>query len=305
MRAVITGGAGYVGTELVAQLVASPEIEEIVVYDNLSRGNYNLFLGVPRLPHQRVKFINADILDSRSLEAATQGAGIVYHLAAKVTTPFADHGPHGFEQINHWGAAEVANAIEKNQVPSAVFLSSVSVYGSTPEEVDESHEPNPQTFYGISKANGEAHFARLFEKLRCFTIRCGNVYGYSSSMRFDSVINRFMFDANFRGRLQIDGDGNQMRSFAHIDTVAKVLANLNSSSLPSGVFNLVEETLSVNQIVASIQKIYPTVERIHINRDVKLRELKAMPNLRINQLSRSPRTDMDDALNRFSESFSF
>lgn len=306
MRALVTGGAGYVGTELATSLSLRKDVDEVVVYDNLSRSNYNLFLGDSLINKDKVTFIKGDILDSRRLRKAIEGIDVVYHLAAKVTTPFADQGPHAFEQVNHWGTAEVVNAIEKSNVSAAFFTSSASVYGATTEEVDEFQGVNPHTFYGISKANGESHFARLFEKIQCITIRCGNIYGYSRSMRFDSVINKFAFQANFTGRISINGDGSQVRSFVHIDSVSDVLSNLPSSGFSSGIFNLIEETYSVNDIVNALETVYPNLERIYINQDIKLRQLRVRPNSNLNTLiDRENPRDLSDALSEFSTRFSF
>jgi UDP-glucose 4-epimerase len=89
MNVLITGGAGYIGTELIFELSANLISVKSLVYDNLSRGNYNLFLGKgPK--QQNVKFIQGDILDSRSIRKVLKGIDVVYHLAAKVTTPFAN-----------------------------------------------------------------------------------------------------------------------------------------------------------------------------------------------------------------------
>jgi UDP-glucose 4-epimerase len=107
MKILITGGAGYIGTELTYELMKHADrIDEIIIYDNLSRGNYNLFIGLSKLPEGKVRFIQGDLLDTRKLRKALKGVDVVYHLAAKVSTPFADQNPHLFEQINHWGTAE-------------------------------------------------------------------------------------------------------------------------------------------------------------------------------------------------------
>ena len=107
MKVVVTGGAGYLGSELVHRLAFNERIEQILIYDNLSRGNFNVFLGDRKL-NSKLKFLKADILDSRTFGQAIRDADLVYHLAAKVTTPFADRQAHLFEQVNHWGTAEVS-----------------------------------------------------------------------------------------------------------------------------------------------------------------------------------------------------
>ncbi|MEP6466989.1 MAG: NAD-dependent epimerase/dehydratase, partial [Parafilimonas sp.] len=196
MNILITGGAGYIGTELIYTLGQISEVEKIIVYDNLSRGNYNLFIGHKVAP-SKVKFIQGEILDSRKLRNILKNIDVVFHLAAKVTTPFANTDGHIYEQTNHWGTAELTYALEESNVKQLVFLSSTGVYGNTSAAVNIHSLPQPDSFYSISKLRAEQHVKRLSEKIKTIIIRLGNVYGYSKSMRFDAVINRFMFDAHF------------------------------------------------------------------------------------------------------------
>ena len=116
MNILITGGAGYIGTELIYSLEADDLVDRIVVYDSLFQSNFNLFLGRSKLKTNKVHFVQGDILDSRKLKKQVDNADVVYHLAAKVTTPFADHNPHEFDQINNWGTAELSYLVQKSKV---------------------------------------------------------------------------------------------------------------------------------------------------------------------------------------------
>ena len=82
MNILITGGAGYIGTELIYTLGEMSEVESIVVYDNLSRGNYNLFIG-HKVASSKVKFIQGEILDSRKLRNVLKNIDVVFHLGCK------------------------------------------------------------------------------------------------------------------------------------------------------------------------------------------------------------------------------
>jgi UDP-glucose 4-epimerase len=304
MKILITGGAGYIGTELIYELDKRPEVEQIIIYDNLSRGNINLFIGVHKLS-KKIRFVQGDILDSRLFRKTLEGIDVVYHLAAKVTTPFADQSPHVFEQINHWGTAEVVYAVEESEVKKFIYTSSASVYGASSEEATEESIPNPRTFYGISKSKGEDHVKRLFDKdLDSYIIRCGNIYGYSKSMRFDSVINKFMFEANFKNRISIHGTGDQHRSFIHVDKTANILSNLVFSDLNKGRYDLVEDNLSINTIVENLKIIYPELETLYVNQQ-RLRELKVKPNEDINALTSIPKRTLLEVLTTFKNEFSF
>jgi UDP-glucose 4-epimerase len=304
MKILVTGGAGYIGTPLVDLLCANPLVEQVIVYDNLSRPNYNLFIGAKREGHGKMQFIKGELLDSRRLRKALKDVDVVYHLAARVTTPFANTDAHLFDQINNWGTAELAYAIEENPVKKLIYASSAGVYGSSSEPVDESMEPNPKSFYGISKLRGEEHVRRVNGKTTSYIFRCGNAYGYNRSMRFDAVINKFVFEANFEKRITIHGDGDQARSFIHVDVVAKALANALTSDLPAGTYNLVDKTYKVMDIVDELKQLLPDLEFILINQYMKLSELNIKSNERLNQAlgiteGSALRSDIEEFLKKF------
>ncbi len=305
MKVLVTGGAGYIGTELINLLVSNSLVSKVIVYDNLSRMNYNLFLGLKLQKHSKLTFVKGELLDSRSLRKVLKGVDVVYHLAAKVTTPFDSSDSHVYEQVNHWGTAELVYAIEESGVKKFIYASSSGVYGSSAGAVDETISPNPKTFYAISKLRGEEHVRRLFDKIDTYVFRCGNVYGYSKSMRFDSVINKFVFEANFNKMVTIQGDGKQSRSFIHIDQVSKALNNLLSSKLPGGTYNLVEKSIKVFDIVDELKQLIPDLEFIFINQHLKLRELNVKENQMVNQTlginnPRSLKKELEEFLSRFS-----
>ena len=113
MRVLVTGDAGYIGTELVYRLASESGIKDILVYDNLCKGNYNLFTGLRKVPGNTVGFVQADILDSRGVRKHMEGADIVVHLVARVERHYADQNAHDFEQTNHWSTSEVVYAAEE------------------------------------------------------------------------------------------------------------------------------------------------------------------------------------------------
>ena len=306
MRVLVTGGAGYVGTELIAQLVAKPEVEQVVIYDNLSRLNYNLFLGLRLRNHAKIKFVKGELLDSRALSKVMKDSDIVYHLAAKVTTPFANTDAHVYEQVNHWGTAELVYAIEESNVRRVIFTSSTGIYGSSKEAVDESAIPEPQSLYATSKLRGEEHVRRLSDKISTYIMRCGNVYGYNKSMRFDAVINRFVFEANFNKMVSIQGDGKQSRSFIHIENIAKALGNLVHSDLPNGTYNLVERNIKIIDLLDVLKELVPGLEFLFINQHLRLNELHVKPNPMVNEvLGITMQRSLKDELEEFIAKFSF
>ncbi len=305
MHILITGAAGYIGTELVYKLAENTGVESITVYDNLSRGNHNLFIGRQKI-EKKVTFIHGEILDSRRLRQALKNIDIVFHLAAKVTTPFANLDGHIFEQVNHWGTAEVVYALEESaDVKMFVYASSSSVYGNNEIPASEETIPAPDSFYSISKFRAEQHVQRLFGKMNTIILRLGNVYGYSKSMRFDAVINRFMFDAHFTNRITINGTGAQHRSFIHIDKVTHMLSKLLTTPIPEGTYNVSDKNLNILDIVDTLKHFYPTLESFFINQNYAGLSQQVQPNGALLKYIPMPASDLKDELGIFKEQFSF
>ncbi len=303
MHVLITGGAGYIGTELVSMLAKQDSVSKITVYDNLSHGRHGLFTGDPILGAE-ITFVRKELLDSRSLQQALKGVDVVVHLAAKVSTPFAGGDPHGFEQVNHWGTAELSYALEESSVKKVIYASSASVYGSseTPRTVQD--KPSPNTSYGISKLNGEAMLLRLKGRMQVVVVRCANVYGYSPSLRFDAVINRFVRQAFFEGRISIEGTGEQRRPFVHIHHAATVFQQLVTQFDSSGVYNLVGQNQSIMDIANHLKDLRPNLETIFIEQDLPRVSLQVEPSPELGLLYTEP-PSFEEQIGEFVSMFRF
>lgn len=306
MNVLVTGGAGYIGTELVNKLAANDAVQKVVIYDNLSRPNYGVFLGGKKAGSEKIKFYRGELLDSRHLKMVLKDIDAVYHLAARVTAASANGIGHMFEQVNHWGSAELVYAVEESNVRKFIYTSSSGVYGNSDTVSDEQTVPSPQTFYAISKLRGEKHVNRLMNKHDAYIFRCGNVYGYNRGMRFDAVINKFVFEANFQKRITVHGNGNQYRAFIHIDSVATALANVLQSDLPGGTYNLVERNIKIMDIVDELKQLIPDLEFSFINQHLRLHELHVKPNEYVNaKLGIDTLKPLKEELQDFIQRFSF
>lgn len=233
---------------------------------------------------EKVTLVNGDILDLRKLNKVLKDVDVVFHLAARVSTPFANVDADFHEQVNHWGTSELVSAIEERKVDKFIFTSSTSVYGASDGVINEDHIPHPKTFYGISKLRGEEHVRRLMKKRNALILRCANVYGYSRSMRFDAVINRFMFDAIFSKRIQIHGNGKQHRAFVHVSVLIKAMIGCLFNNVPSGTFNIVDKNLEILDVVDVLKEIYPSLEFIFINQHLNLRQMQVDRNSKLRDL---------------------
>ncbi len=303
MKIMITGGAGYIGNELVYRLSAEPSISDILVYDNLCKGNYNLFTGLRKVPGNNVRFIQADILDSRSLKSCMQGMDVVIHLAAKVETPFADQNAHDFEQTNHWGTAEVVYTAEEVGIQRLIYLSSQGVYGQG-DVLNGEHPPAPSTFYGLSKMRGEEHVLRLAEKIPAQVLRCANVYGYSKNLRFETLVNQMVFDAHFTNRVAIHGDPGHTMTHISLYRLVEVLARLIKRDMPSGTFNLSHRRMATGELVESLRELYPSLETIFVDQHMPLNDLTIHCDERLEELLPGDGTMVEDLV-KFRELFTF
>lgn len=304
MKVLVTGGAGYIGSSLIEKLNNLEQVSEIIIYDNLSRNNETVLFGKYANP-QKLNLVRADILDSRKLRQHLKNTDVVIHLAAKVTTPFANQDPHFFEQINHWGTAELVYATEEADVKHFIYLSSTSVYDRSDVELTENSVPNPHTYYGISKLRGEEHVQRLFEKIKTHIIRCGNVYGMNRGIRFDAIINNFMLQANFENKVSVHGSGMQMRSFIHVDTIADTLIQLITKEVPNGIYNRTILNLTVNEIADVIEQIYPGLERIFINQHLQMGSQEVSPVSKLLAHIETPSSNLIEELTAFKSQFAF
>lgn len=279
MRILITGGAGYIGTEIVKHLSQDEQVEEIVVYDNLSRKNIGLFTQAYSFSH-KIKFIKGDLLDTFQLTKACASIDIIIHTAAKVSTPFATEDPHQFEQINHWGTANLCTIAEKSGIKKMIYLSSTAVYGFSDELMQINSLPNPSTDYGISKWRGEAEFKRLQDKMEVVILRCGNVFGYSAAMRLDAVINKMCFEAHYYNRINIEGSGWQKRAFISIHLLIEYISQA-TFLLKTGIYHATHTNWSIIEIADVLKEIYPSLEFLFVNQNMQSRSLSVETDERL------------------------
>lgn len=307
MNILITGGCGYVGYSLVQTLLKDKTTSRVIVYDNLSRENLNFFFGEHFPNPEKLTFIHGDILDNYKLKKTLQENLIdtVVHLAAKVSTPYADFAPHSFDQNNNWGTAALVDAIiETPSVQKVIYTSSISVYGNKKgDTVTENSSPSPKTFYGVSKLKGEKHIRRLFPQRETYIIRAGNVFGYNPCIRIDSVLNKFIFEAHLNNRIEIHGSGTQNRAFVHVDALADTIKEVvkGENDFPS-LFNCYNCNLSILDLADTLQSIYPDIERMYIEQHIEMRSVRAASNVYKNDVFKP--VDLIPLLTQFSSKIS-
>ncbi len=237
MRLLVTGAAGFIGSNLVDALLAAGHA--VVGYDNLSTGQAR-FLEAARAA-AGFAFVHGDVLDEAALARAMAGCDAVFHLAAHADVRFGlDHPRRDLEQ-NTLGTHAVLSAMRTAGVRRILFASTGSVYGEarvfpTPEDAPF---PVQTSLYGASKLAGEALVSAWCEGfgLHGTVFRFVSILGprYTHGHVFDFA--RALLAQP--GRLRILGDGSQQKSYLHVeDCVAAMLRALHAAPAPYAVFNL-------------------------------------------------------------------
>lgn len=248
--------------------------------------------------------MQGDLLDTHALRKELQDQDVVIHLAAKVAHPDHDMHSHYFEQINHWGTGILVDlASQINSIQTFIYLSSSAVYGDSVEVCTEDQPPNPVSAYAQSKYRGEQQVLRLPDRMKKIIFRSGNTYGYNSSMRTDTVVNKFMFDAQTKGKILINGDGHQIRSFIHVDKLVHVIRESIRKDLNTGVYNVTEHNLSINALAENLKSIYPKLEYLSINQHATMRNNILKTPTKMEQLIPLPEKSLKDELEEFKGMF--
>ncbi|MEK9153613.1 MAG: SDR family oxidoreductase [Patescibacteria group bacterium] len=254
-KILITGGAGFIGSNLAEQLVEQGQ--EVVVLDNLATGR----LSNLRKIEKQVKFIQGDIRELDSLRESFQGIDFVFHLAALPGVFFSVQSPEQCNKTNIEGTLNVLMAARDNKVKRVVFASSSSIYGGVSPINQEDQKPQPLSPYAVSKITGE-YYANNFYKLyglETVCLRFFNVFGphQNPESEYAAVIPLFIKLAIEGKQPIIFGDGQQSRDFTFVENVVEgMILAMNSPQAAGEVFNLAcGDNITVNQLVETIGQI--------------------------------------------------
>jgi nucleoside-diphosphate-sugar epimerase len=236
-RALVTGGAGFIGSHLVEALAARGE--RVRVFDNFSTGRRE---NLPRAAG--VEVIEGDLRDLAAVREACRGVDLVFHEGALASVPRSVEDPLTTEAVNGQGTLHALLAAREAGVARFLFAGSSSVYGDDPRLPKEEGAPlEPISPYGASKAVGELYcraFARVYGT-PTVVLRYFNVFGprQRGDSPYSGVIARFA-DALLRGEeVTIEGDGEQTRDFTFVaDVVAANLLAADAALEPGTVLNV-------------------------------------------------------------------
>ena len=255
-KAIVTGGAGFIGSHLAERLVELGH--QVIIIDDLSSGKMENMDKV--LFGKKAEFVQGSITDPSLLKRLFTDADYVFHLAAVTSVPRSIDNPQASHEVNVNGTLNVLLAARDNSVKKLVLASSAAVYGDTPTlPQTEDMMPRPLSPYAVAKLVGEYYcqvFTRIYN-LPTVCLRYFNVYGPRQDVNspYAAVIPKFIQEVRRGNAPVIFGDGEQTRDFAFVKDVveANVLA---AQSDISGIFNIGGgESVTINRLAALIVEL--------------------------------------------------
>lgn len=236
MKCIVTGGAGFIGSHLVDELVK--DYDEVTVIDNFSEGK------LENLPvdNSRLLVVNGDILDN-GIHRHFRNVDIVFHLAALPRPQFSIKNPVLTTVVNVEGTVRILELCRVYNVHRFIFISSGSVYGeSNGRKSVEDGGVYPMSTYALTKIIGE-QYCDLYSEVYGLTynaLRLFNVYGtrMNSNGEYASLIPRFIYRNVHDDYYPVFGDGHQARDFVHVDDVVRAIILASESSFVNGIYNI-------------------------------------------------------------------
>lgn len=256
MKYLVTGGAGFIGSNLAEELVQLGH--KVIVIDDLSTGNLNNIKDF----EDKIEFVKGSILNSNLLRKCMSGCNGVFHQAAIPSVSRSLLNPKATSEANIEGTLNVLVAARDLKIKKIVFASSSSVYGDTvilPKQ--EEMEPSPKSPYALTKLVGEKYCEMFFKfyDVPSVCLRYFNVFGKRQNPESDyaAVIPRFIKAVLTDVRPTIFGDGNQTRDFTYIMDIVKANILAMQASVKDGThINIAcNKNISINALLSTINEI--------------------------------------------------
>jgi nucleoside-diphosphate-sugar epimerase len=256
MRYLVTGGAGFIGSHIVDELVRRGH--SVVVLDNLSTGKESNLASV----RKKIELSTGSVTDLAAVQAACRGADYVVHLAARTSVPRSVADPVDTNHANIDGTLNVLVAARDAKVRRFVFAASSSAYGDTPTLPKvETMQPAPISPYGVTKYVGELYaqvFGRVYG-LENASVRYFNVFGprQDPTSQYSGVLSQYML-AVIEGKPPVVyGDGEQSRDFTYVENIVdETLRACEAPGASGKVFNGgTGSRITLNEVLKQLEKI--------------------------------------------------
>ncbi len=265
-KILITGGAGFIGSHLVQELLKE-EVAEVIIYDNFARGKLENIADSLKDKRCYVYPYGGDIRDTDILNKALQGVDYVFHLAAMWLLHCKDF-PRTAFHVNIEGTFNVLEACINNKIKKLIYSSSASVYGDAVNvPMTEEHPFHNRNFYGASKISGEAMCTAFNDryKLPIIGLRYMNVYGPGQDQHavYSGVVPIMLNKIEEKEAPTINGDGSQAYDFIYVEDIARANIAAIKSEINWGYYNVGTE------IQTTIKELCNTILELK-NSDLKV-----------------------------------
>ena len=239
-RILVIGGAGFIGSHLVTELLKH-DVSEVIIYDNFARGKIENISESLKDPRCSIYPLGGDIRDIDVLNTAMKDIDYVFHLAAMWLLHCKDF-PRTAFHVNIEGTFNVLEACVNNHVKKLIYSSSASVYGDAVEvPMTENHPFNNRNFYGATKIAGESMCTAYHERygLEVIGLRYMNVYGPGQDQHaaYTGVIPIMLNKIAANDPPAINGDGSQSYDFIYVEDVARCNISALMSDITYGFYN--------------------------------------------------------------------
>ncbi len=256
MNYLITGGCGFIGTNLIHALLRDG-VESIKVVDDLSVGKREYLERMVGDNIEKVELVVGDICDRDLAQTASKDIDVVIHLAAQTGVIPSIENPWLDMKLNVIGTLNYLEAARKNGIKKFVFASSSAPLGEQKPPINEEKVPRPLSPYGAAKLAGEGYCSAYYSSFGVNTValRFSNVYGPGSYHK-GSVVAAF-FKMVLKGEpLIIYGDGNQTRDFLYTDDISRAIMKASKSNVGGEVFQIASGTeTTINDLASMIKEI--------------------------------------------------
>ena len=256
MKFLVTGGAGFIGNNIVRLLLKSNH--EVDIIDNLHTGKIENIKDILN----QINFFKIDIRNKKELEKIINNYDGIFHEAALTAVPESFEKPKEYNDVNVIGTKNIFDIANRRNI-RVVYASSSSVYGNTIEiPIKENSKREPINPYGQTKLDDEI-LAEKLKDLSVIGLRYFNVYGIGQNISYAGVITNFLEKIKNKKPLIINGKGNQVRDFIHVNDIAKSNLDAMLSNVKKGFFNIgTGIPTSINNLAEMMVKISQNQNKI-------------------------------------------
>ena len=257
-KVVVTGGAGFIGSHIVAEAIAQGH--QVTVLDDLSTGFKK------NLAQLDCEFVEGSILDQTKLDQVLPGVETVFHLGAKISVPESMEKKAEYVNTNVLGTLQLLDSCVQHQVKNITLSSSAAIYGNNPTiPKTEDMLPEPMSPYAVTKLDGEYYFDlyRREHGLNATSLRYFNVFGprQDPNSQYAAAVPIFIDKALNNQDITIYGDGEQTRDFIFVKDI--VQANFLAAKIGGNIFNVAwGQRITINDLAKTIIELTDSSSKI-------------------------------------------